>query len=154
MKMTAREAALLNAARASRDKISAEAETVLMRYGTISEVEAYIMHRLIVNYDELKAPSLMALIERGNRDLLLQYAQKYHLRQPEHIDKIISLYNDKTIEDVTKCCMWYAANDFRLALLRANKHKLCVKIFDIILANNLPDKEESVPPSHHPLEGI
>lgn len=55
MKMTAREAALLNAARASRDKISAEAETVLMKYGTISEVEAYIMHHLIVNYDELKA---------------------------------------------------------------------------------------------------
>lgn len=152
MKMTAREAALLNAARASRDKISAEEETVLMKYGTISEVEAYIMHRLIVNYDELKAPSLMALIERGNRDLLLQYAQKYHLRQPEHIDKIISLYDDKTIEDVTKCCMWYAANDFRLALLRANKHKLCVKIFDIILENNLPDKEEDTPTNHQPSE--
>lgn len=153
MKTTARETAVLNAARASRDKIDTEAETILMKYGTTSEVETYIQHRLIVNYDELKAPSLMALIERGDKNLLLQYAQKYHLRQPEHIDKIISLYDDETIEEVTKCCMWYAANDFRVALLRANKHKLCVKIFDIILANNLPDKEESTPPSHHPFEG-
>lgn len=148
MKTTAREAALLSAARASRHKLCEEAENVLMKYGTNTEVEAYLMQSLIVNYDELNAASLETLIERGNRDLLLKYAQKYHVRQTEHIEKIISLYDDKTIEDITRCCMWYAANDFRQALLRAKKYDLCVKIFDIILENNLPEKEEESPASH------
>lgn len=140
MKMTEQEAALLSSARATRRKISnEEAEAVLMKYGTSSEVEYYIKYQLIVNYDELKDKALMSLIERGNRRLLLVYAQKYHINRREFIDKIISIYDDNTIEKVTRHCMGYAANDFRVGLLRAQKYDLCVKIFDIILENNLTD---------------
>lgn len=140
MKMTAREAALLSSARVSRYKIhNEEEETVLMKYGSSSEVENYIIKQLIVYYDELENNALTALIERGDRHLLLQYAKKYHITGKEHIDKIMSIYDDDTIEEVTKLCMGYAANYFRLGLLRAKKYSLCVKIYDIILENNLSD---------------